>query len=417
MNYAVLVERVPHCDHGGGGITAFAAVNSMRSQGHKVTVISLFSGNSPEEDRLHIATLNSLDIEVIMVSNRPPKALKPGFWTKVNPSKSYLFPGFNLRDKVLQIIKSIQPNAIFIYHWNALAAAHGITSFPKFASVGDPANLPRLFRDSFNKAYFRYNPLKRVIKNTWIALTWDRKIGSLQEKMLRECHAYGAFAAHHAEMFRASGNINCLYLHTPIPDPFPITIKKPIVEKFRIMHIGHLQGIATLAGVELLLKAILPDLESLLPQDSFEIHLVGGFFESLPSELRSTINASSYIKVRGQVTPADSEFLAADIVLVPTPIELGIRVRILTAFSFGTCVVAHSANKKGIPEMEHGVNALLGSDGAELARHCKYIFDNPSAKLEIGNRGRKTYEKFFSLEAAGGKLCEIMNSIASSPSP
>lgn len=53
--------------------------------------------------------------------------------------------------------------------------------------------------------------------------------------------------------------------------------------------------------------------------------------------------------------------------IVPTNIPLGIRVRVVTAWSFGCPIVAHRANAAGIPEMQDGENALLADTDAELA--------------------------------------------------
>lgn len=177
------------------------------------------------------------------------------------------------------------------------------------------------------------------------------------------------------------------------------------------MHIGHLQGIATLAGVELLANEVLPQLKKSLPPDSFEIHLVGGFFETMPAELQAAMR-DPHVRIRGQVTPADEEFLSSNVVLVPTPIDLGIRVRILTAFSFGSCVVAHTSNAKGIPELKDGANALLAADGKGLALACKRIFEDAGLEEEMGRGARATYLSSFSLEAAGGRLCEVMDQLA-----
>ena len=100
---------------------------------------------------------------------------------------------------------------------------------------------------------------------------------------------------------------------------------------------------------------------------NFEVHIVGGFFETLPVKLKLSLTKSN-IFIKGQVNPINDEINSADIFLVPTPIELGIRVRIITGFSFGSLIVAHTANKAGIPELEHGHNCLLSDNPKGLAQ-------------------------------------------------
>jgi glycosyltransferase involved in cell wall biosynthesis len=125
---------------------------------------------------------------------------------------------------------------------------------------------------------------------------------------------------------------------------------------------------------------------------------VGGFFETMPKALKSGLNKSNII-LRGQVTPADKEFLSADVLLVPTPIDLGIRVRIITAFSFGSLIVAHSANQKGIPELKHKYNGLIGNNGFEMAEQIIKVYNKEINIEEIKSNSRRTYENYFTPRA------------------
>ena len=229
-------------------------------------------------------------------------------------------------------------------------------------------------------------------------------------KLLRSCDESGSFAAHHAKMFREMGIDNHSHFRTPTPDPLYGGAQKKQGTKFKIMHIGHLRGTATLSGIELVALNILPRLKKELPHDSFEIHLVGDYFESLPDDLKARLTDPA-VKIRGQISPCDDEFLSAHISLVPTPIELGIRVRIITSFSFGACIVAHTANKAGIPEMEHEENCLLGDDGNSLADHCISIFSDPKKRIALETASRKTYDTFFSQKIAGRAIAEKLGAI------
>ena len=98
-------------------------------------------------------------------------------------------------------------------------------------------------------------------------------------------------------------------------------------------------------------------------------------------------------------------------VLVPTPIRLGVRVRILTAFSYGACVVAHSANALGIPELEHGENVLLGRNARELADSVARAIAEPELRRRTSAGARATYERFFAPPAAAGPIERILERI------
>jgi glycosyltransferase involved in cell wall biosynthesis len=410
--FTAVLENVPHCNHGGGGITAFAALKAMRDRGHEVSIIALSPDPKPGNDERHVADLRAMGIETRVLAGPPKSLSRPGRLASLVPSRERLFPGLSQRAEVAGLLRALRPDAVFMYHWNALAAVHGLRDFPKFATVGDPAHLPFLFRSSLLGGYEAGRSLKKRVQAALHRALQVPALVRLQHAMLAECQARGAFAAHHAEMFARAGGFRCDYLRTPTPDPLPARSLPPRAGRFKIMHIGHLQGIATLAGVEMLVRDILPRLRTRLPPDSFEVHLVGGFFETMPAELQAALRADSAVRIRGQVTPADDEFLSSDILLVPTPIELGIRVRIITGFSFGSCIVAHEANRKGIPELEDGVNALVGGDGASLADACARVYADPALKAALGRKARETYEAAFSLEAAGGALCRTMDELA-----
>ena len=110
--------------------------------------------------------------------------------------------------------------------------------------------------------------------------------------------------------------------------------------------IGHLRGIATISGLQIFAESILPALTRELGPDGFEVHVVGGY--DPPAAAGNAFDHPAVVR-RGQIEPPDDEFLAADVLLVPTPLSTGPRSRIITGMTFGNCVVAHEANCSGSP--------------------------------------------------------------------
>ena len=102
----------------------------------------------------------------------------------------------------------------------------------------------------------------------------------------------------------------------------------------------------------------------------------------LPKELLSEFNKKE-IKFLGPVEDLDSILYKSDILLVPIPVDLGIRVRILTSFSKKLPVVCHESNSKGIPELKDGINCLMSNDAKDLAEKCYFAFKNPENMMEI----------------------------------
>ena len=121
----------------------------------------------------------------------------------------------------------------------------------------------------------------------------------------------------------------------------------------------------------------------------------------------------SNIFIRGHVSPSDNEFLSSHVLLVPTPIELGIRVRIISGFSFGTCIVAHSANKKGIPELVNMKNSILGNTGYEIAHGCYTLYKDENLRKRIEKESRLTFDTYFSINQAGNIICNEISEMIS----
>ncbi len=172
---------------------------------------------------------------------------------------------------------------------------------------------------------------------------------------------------------------------------------------------SNLEATSTSAGIRLFAREILPRLERELGPDGFEVHVVG---EGQPPKELANMLPRPTVRLRGRVEPADAEFLSADVQLVPTPFVLGIRLRIITGFAFGTCVVAHRSDAVNIPEMVHEENALLASNGSGLATEIIRAIRDPALRERLGTAARRTYERYFSPEVAAAPVVSELERLA-----
>lgn len=408
-HFLVLADVVPSCFFSGGGITAYAVTTALLDRGHRVSVVVLRHsefGEKPESEHVSHLKERGASVEFLPSCGEYPRR------KRVFPRWFDLFPGIERRGAFAKAIQRIQPDAMLFYHWEAAAASFQATSVPKCGLVGDPVHLPMILRRQFRKRMREDRGILNVLRETR-AQFLTRSMLKGMRLLLNDCNVSGAFAAHHANLFTWNGVRNCRYFRTPIPDPLPPqrVVSKP--ERLRILHIGHLEGIATLSGIELLAKDVIPSLTERMGVQGFEVHIVGGEYEAVPNELKGMLEHPA-VRIRGHISPPDGEFLSSHIVLVPTPIELGIRVRILTAFSYGACVVAHSANKAGIPELEHTKNCLLADTGEMLANHCVEVFKNADIRNRLEAEGRRTFDNHFAVHVAGARIAETVEQIANS---
>jgi glycosyltransferase involved in cell wall biosynthesis len=411
VKVAVVVGHgVPNPTAGGATLTNWTIVHHLLSKGHEVTVFPLIGAEYVDprgatlEQRMSAleavgATVTPLRSHIGVATPSAPLR------RSLDLPAEQLYPTLADRDTVRSALESVRPDVVFAYHWEALAALDGVHVAPKLGVAVDLSHLPHLYRW---RADLRRRPA-RSVRTLPILLARLRKHPQLMVRFLRDCEAAGDFAAHHAAWLRRHGVANCEYLRTPVPDPlgdgWQAARRQAALDKPRLLLMGHLRGIATLEGLELSLERVLPILERELVDDGFEVRLVGGY--DAPPKLARLLDRPS-ISLCGHTDDPGPEFLSAEAILVPTPIRLGTRVRIISAFSYGTPVVAHEANVRGIPELAHQDNAWLGRTPEELAGGILSVFRDEALRSRLSKNGRKTFERNFTASVAAGRIEQIL---------
>jgi glycosyltransferase involved in cell wall biosynthesis len=327
----------------------------------------------------------------------------------VSPLDEELFPHLVDGPAVREAVEASGADVAFVYHHEMLAASRGL-AIPRLAAVGDPPHLSALHR-------FRAElPDPRALRRLNRLQSQLRRQPRLFVELLNECAGAGAFAAHHAAWLRARGVRHCEYLRTPVPDPTGPEWREArelhAVERPRILLLGHMKGVVTLEGLQTFATEILPRLERELGSDGFDVRIAGGY--DPPQDLADALDRPS-VRLLGHVEEPSEEFLSAHAMLVPNSITLGIRVRIVTGFSFGSCIVSHRANTLGIPELEHGVNALIADDAEGLANGVLHAVRDASLRRRLEAGSRATYERAFTPAVAAGRIEAKLRAIAPEP--
>jgi glycosyltransferase involved in cell wall biosynthesis len=177
----------------------------------------------------------------------------------------------------------------------------------------------------------------------------------------------------------------------------------------KVSVIGQTQGVATFWGIRFMAEEVMRLFDDIHKRMPFELHVIGG--GKIPEPLAKMI-AQPYVKIRGYVDDIAGEFLSSDVFFVPTPITLGFRTRIAEAYSYGCCVVAHRANAAGMPEMESGVNCLLGSDATSLAEGVRVCLADRQLANRLGSEARKVYESKLRGELIGNAMIQALEQVA-----
>jgi glycosyltransferase involved in cell wall biosynthesis len=415
MRVALVVGHgVPNPTAGGATLTNWTIATHLVAQGHEVVAVPLVGEEYIDptgatlEDRVGALERAGVRVHVLRSragDERTGLSISPRARLQrlARPAAELLYPTLADRGAMREALESIAPDVVLAYHWEALAALYGVDVAPKLGVAVDLSHLPHLYRWRSAKSLRKLGQLQSIV----------RLQPRLMVAFMNDCAASGDFAAHHAAWLRRRGAGGCEYLHTPVPDPLGAGWREARAtaapERPRLLLMGHLRGVATMEGLDLFAQGVLPRLEAALGPDAFDVRLVGGY--EAPPELARALDRPS-VTFAGHTEDATGEFLSATAMIVPTPIKLGTRVRILSAFSHGCPVVAHTANALGIPELAHGDNAWLGSRADALADGILAVFRDAVLRERLSERGRSTFEQFFAPPVAVGRIEQILQAIA-----
>jgi glycosyltransferase involved in cell wall biosynthesis len=403
---------VPNPTASGGAVTAWTIMRQLLELGHEVTVLTLVDPHVWDPTDVSAAEraqrVREAGAEVVPVLSGAwefvqtrPRSLADRVRRAARPPDAELFPTLVDSPSVRNAVAETGADVAFVYHYEMLAASRGL-DVPRVGAVGDPPHLSALYR-------FREQlPSPRALRGLSRLQAQLRQQPRLLVRYLQECAAAGAFAAHHAEWLRRRGVHGCRYLHTPVPDPGPPLVDGGSAGRPTILLIGHLKGVVTLEGLRLFASEVLPRLERELGPDGFEVRIAGGY--DPPSWLARLLDRPS-VRLLEHVEEIGPELRAAHVLVVPNSLPLGIRVRIVTGFSYGACIVSHRANARGIPELADGVNALLGGSADELAASVVRALGDVELRRRLGLGARATYEGHFAPDVAVGEIAATLEAV------
>jgi glycosyltransferase involved in cell wall biosynthesis len=329
----------------------------------------------------------------------------------VAPRVDDFFGGVHYRDELSCLLTKLAPDALCPWMVDGVAATAPPLGrdVPRMAFMTDLDYLTYQYRRRFRPAKSLSGRLYQRLDS--IA---ERKLPAMMISLLKDCESVYDHAAHHCQWLRDRGVSQANYEPVPVLDKVGANWKperETLLSQNRIPKIsliGNVSGIATLPGITLTAREILPALERLYGTDGFELHVIGG--GKLPEDLAAPLSRP-YVKRRGYVDDIRAEFQSSDIFLVPTPTDGGFRTRIAEAFSYGCCVVAHTANSVGMPELVHERNALLAGSGSGLAEAIVRCLRDPALRTRLGDMGRRTYEHVLDGRVVCNRMADTLSAL------
>ena len=411
-----LQNFLPYTSGNGASVMTWAFASELTRAGHEVVICRFASTGATgwAWTREAETLLAAEGIEVVDIPALPPRTFGLVRRTvravrrTLRPRLEDFYPTRVAPEAIARTVERHDPDVLYAYDMSAIALLTRLgMRVPILASIVD---LP----DQWLRARRRYKPQRSRLGalGRLMSVAAERKVSEHTLACLRSCDAVIEHAAHHARQLREQG-VPCTYLPNPVPDPAQrgASIGPPQIASdgpVKVAMVGNTRGLATIAGLDFFVNSLLP---SLTPRERerFRFHVIGG--GSPPAPILQRLEESPCVFVRGHVADIDAEFRTSCFVLVPTPIDLGFRTRIAESVGHGAVVVAHAANAKGMPELQHEENCLLCERPAEFREAFRRLDADADLVARLSANARRLFETHYASRVVGRAMIAVASGI------
>jgi len=165
----------------------------------------------------------------------------------------------------------------------------------------------------------------------------------------------------------------------------------------RLVFVGAFQHLPNVEAMTYFCREVLPLVRKEIPD--VELSIVG----SNPPPLITSLAAEPGIQVTGFVPDIRPYMAASSVYVVPLRLGVGIRGKILEAWSMKMAVVSTSVGCAGL-RCENDRNLLIADDSGHFAAQVLSLLRDPARRQRLGEEGRKTVEQYYGWEKAAREL-------------
>lgn len=400
-------NNIPAPTGNGDKVLVSAICNLMLKLDYRVHLLIL-SAISEEEKKIALndfVNSDRLSIDAIVFDRA--NTIRSEIYDIVFPKKSGTLLSLKNISLLENFILSKKIDIIFGYNIEPIIAMSFLDfNGPKIAFMVDL--LEHFYRRRWQ--LWKKNNLKQKIRNGISFLAQHQNIAVFNKALVKIDHVVEHAHNHFLEL-REKGFENVTYIPHPLPIvPFSQSYFKDS-KKFIVLIVGSFKGVASRLGQEFFFAHVLPHYEKISNGDYSDIEFRFVGHGEMPIIIKEKVNASHYCKFVGFVDNLEAEWFNADVVLVTIPIEHGFRTRIAEAMNYGKCVIAHTSNSKGMPELVHNFNCFMSTEGIEIAEFIMRVKKDGDLKIKIGENAKITFIERICGNAAIDKIKDIVNSI------
>ena len=120
---------------------------------------------------------------------------------------------------------------------------------------------------------------------------------------------------------------------------------------------------------------------------------------------------SDGVRVLGFVPELAPWLSAADVCIAPTWRGVGILTKVIDMLSAGRATVVSPLALDGMPELEDGVNCLVGIDPEHFSEQVARALDDEELRGRLGSNGRQLIEERYCWQVVGPRLQELLDGL------
>lgn len=371
MKILVMLPRVPFPLHDGGAIAMFNLVKGLKENGADLTVfayntIKHFNDPIPQE----IKGLGS--IHTVFIDNR----VKPlGAFLNLFSSTSYNIERFK-SEKVEQELSVILSNNTFdIIHFDSLYTGIYLSIVKRLSP-----NTKCVLRQH-NVEYQIWDRIAQgasLLKKAYLNILVKR-LKQEEDTLIPEFDAIVPITDVDAISFEQSGAKKQHVCPVGVNMGSYTTVQKESNTSLNVFHLGSLDWMPNLEGIEWFLNEVWPLVIKELPKVQF--HIAG---RNMPQWI-TALDGSNNIVIDGEIPSAPEYLKSNSIMVVPLKSGSGMRVKIIEGFAAGKAIVSTTVGAEGIKYSEDE-NIAIADTPVEFSNK---LIDLLGSKEKIAQMGQQ----------------------------
>lgn len=399
MEVLQLCHKPPYPPTDGGTIAMNNITQGLLDLGHTVKVMAIETPKHPLKKDLvpdSYAKSTCLETAFIDTSVRIPAALK-SFLTH----QSYQVNRFYSKAFAVKLAEVLKKNHYDIVHLESVFTTPYIPVIRQYSQakiVLRTHNIEHLIWQRM--ARNEQNPAKR-----WAIRAFSNQMRRYECSLGNMIDAFAAISKPDYQFFKKAfgsvpGEVIPFGIHVEDYEPEEDYMAS---DKPELFHIGSMDWMPNVEGVEWFLDEVWPSVLSEFPEVTFTI---AG--RKIPESILT--RADRNVTVAGEVPSANEFMLSKDIMVVPILAGSGIRVKIIEGMALGKVVITTSIGAEGL-DVENGKNILIANSPEEFVSAIEKCVKTPDVCAIIGENARNFVSLYHNNELITNKLVDFYRSL------